>query len=65
MDRLDLSQEQVSNLLNYDSDAVLLISDSAGIIRRLDSSDMKAGSGTAERVSKKEENRNRPGILYI
>ena len=65
IDRLDLSQEQVSNLLNYDSDAVLLISDSAGIIRRLDSSDMKAGSGTAERVSKKEENRNKPGILYI
>lgn len=65
IDRLDLSQKQVSNLLNYDSDAVLLISDSAGIIRRLDSSDMKAGSGTAERVSKKEENRNKPGILYI
>lgn len=62
---LELSDEQVSNLLNYDSDAVLLISDSAGIVRRLDSEDKKAGSGTAERISKKEENRNRPGILYI
>lgn len=62
---LELSDEQVSNLLNYDSDAVLLISDSAGIVRRLDSEDKKAGSGTAERISKKEENRNRPGIVYI
>ena len=64
-ERLDLSNDQLSNLLNYGSDAVLLISDSAGIIRRLDSTDMKAGSGTAERISKKEENRNRPGILYV
>lgn len=64
-ERLDLSQQQVSNLLNYDSDAILLISDSAGIIRRLDSDDLKAGSGTAERISRLDVNRNRPGILYI
>lgn len=64
-DKLSLSDEQISGLLDYNNNTIILVSDRSGILRRLDSDDMKVGSGTAHRVAKKQQNKNRPGVVYI
>lgn len=64
-DKLSLSDEQISGLLDYNNSTIILVSDKSGILRRLDSDDMKVGSGTAHRVAKKQQNKNRPGIVYV
>lgn len=65
-DRLDLTDEQINGLLDYkDGEPMLLISDSLGSIRRVDSDDYKIGSGTPQREAVNDENLSRPGIVYI
>lgn len=64
---LELDEDDMGELFNYNdpSKAVVLVSDTEGVLRRLDSSDGKVGSGTAERVADRPENRNKPGIIFI
>lgn len=64
---LQLNDTSLGNLFNYKdpSATVVLVSDTQGVLRRLDSKDGKVGSGTAERVAERPENKNKPGIIFI
>ncbi len=65
-ERLDLTDDQINGLLDYkNGEPMLLISDSQGTLRRLDSDDYKVGSGTPQREAVNDENLSRPGIVYI
>ena len=65
-ERLDLTDDQINSLLDYkNGEPMLLISDSQGTLRRLDSDDYKVGSGTPQREAVNDENLSRPGIVYI
>lgn len=65
-ERLDLTDDQINGLLDYkNGESMLLISDSQGTLRRLDSDDYKVGSGTPQREAVNDENLSRPGIVYI